>query len=110
LRRFRSKARHKIFHIPLDFTVVNVLRPNILLNLRKQVGHIHSFTKDTALALLEETGYEVLDWFYTPWAFELDSTTRKIARLNPLRRIAYPLNADATVRLLGGYSLLALAC
>lgn len=108
LRGLKSKAAYKLLHIPLDFNLINLLRPQILTNMRREIGHIHSFTRETALALLSETGYEVLDWFYTPGAIELSSTTRKMARLNPLRKLGFRINPELTVRLLGGYSLMVL--
>jgi SAM-dependent methyltransferase len=109
LRRLRPKAGLKLFHLPLDFTLINLLRPHILTEMRQSIGHIHYFTKDTALAILAETGYQGIDWFYTPWAFELGSTTRKMARLNGARRLLFHLNPDLAVRLLGGFSLMVLA-
>lgn len=39
--------------------------------MRRSVGHIHYFTKETALALLEDTGYRVIDHGYTWGATEL---------------------------------------
>ena len=109
LRRLRSKAGLKLFHIPLDFTLINLLRPHILAEMRQSIGHIHYFTKDTALAILAETGYQVIDWFYTPWAFELASTTRKMAQLNAPRRLLFHLHPDLAVRMLGGFSIMVLA-
>lgn len=109
LRHLRPKAGLKLFHIPLDYTLINLLRPNILIEMRRSIGHIHYFTKDTALAILAETGYQVIDWFYTPWAFELGSTTRKMARLNGVRRLLFHLRPDLAIRLLGGFSIMVLA-
>lgn len=109
LRKLRGKAHHKIFHIPLDFNLINLLRPQILPNMRKNIGHIHYFSKETALASLEDTGYEVVDWFYTPCAFELASTTRKIAMFNLPRRILFVLRPDLSARIFGGFSIMVLA-
>src|SRR5881275_402524 len=52
LRELRKKADYKIFHIPLDLSVQTVLRSKPILAGRDQVGHIHYFTKETALASL----------------------------------------------------------
>lgn len=108
LRALQPKARYKILHIPLDLSVQTVLRKNALLKRRDLHAHLHYFTKETALRTLEDTGYRVLDTFYTPRSNDL-GTGRVQKILNPARRSLFALNADWAVRLLGGYSLLVLA-
>jgi cyclopropane fatty-acyl-phospholipid synthase-like methyltransferase len=73
LRDLKSKSDHKIFHIPLDVSVHTVLR-GYGLKRRDLHAHLHYFTKDTALRTLEDTGYEVLDYFYTPRSIELEAS------------------------------------
>lgn len=108
LRRLRGRAVHKIFHIPLDISAQSVVRSRPILLERELVGHLHYFTKETALATLGDTGYEIIDWFYTPGALANPRST--LARLAALpRRILSRVNQDMTVRVLGGYSLLVLA-
>ena len=75
LRSIRERAEYKIIHIPLDMSVSLLLRNRLML-VRKSVGHIHYCR--TALALLEDTGYEILDYFYTP-AYQIAPKTRCIA-------------------------------
>jgi len=65
LRRLREKAAHKVFHIPLDLCVQWVLLSRPILKMRSSFGHIHYFSKETALATLKDAGYEVVDCFYT---------------------------------------------
>jgi 2-polyprenyl-3-methyl-5-hydroxy-6-metoxy-1,4-benzoquinol methylase len=108
LKALRPKAHYQVFHIPLDLSVQTVLRKNALLKRRDLYAHLHYFTKETALRTLEDTGYQVLDAFYTPRSNEL-GTERVQKLLNPARRLLFALNADWAVRLLGGYSLLVLA-
>jgi cyclopropane fatty-acyl-phospholipid synthase-like methyltransferase len=107
LRSLREKGQYKIFHIPLDISVQKVLR-GALIKLRQTFGHIHYFTKETALATLADTGYEILDYFYTASSIDLPakSFTTLLARLP--RKILYKLNKDIAVRVLGGYSLMVL--
>ncbi len=109
LRRLRERGRYKIFHIPLDLSVQTVLRGSPMLRGRSSVGHIHYFTKDTALATLKDTGYEVVDWFYTGGSLELPNRGWKANLLNLPRRVLFLVNRDLTVRVLGGFSLLVLA-
>lgn len=104
----KDKGQHKIFHIPLDLCAQTVLRKDALLKRRGMYGHLHYFTKETALEALHETGYEILDYFYTARANALGAaTTQRFLRLP--RKILFALHQDLTVRLLGGYSLLVLA-
>jgi 2-polyprenyl-3-methyl-5-hydroxy-6-metoxy-1,4-benzoquinol methylase len=109
LRRLKPKAKYKIFHIPLDLSSQSVLRGAPLLDARVKVGHIHYFTKDTALATLEETGFTILDYFYTGRSLDLASQSWKTNLLKIPRQILFSLNPDLAVRLLGGFSLIVLA-
>lgn len=108
LRELRSRAALKIFHIPLDLSVQSVLRGKPILRLRAQAGHLHYFTKETALAALHDAGYSVVDWFYTPGAIANPrSATARLATWP--RKLLSAVHQDLTVRILGGYSLLVLA-
>ncbi len=108
LRGLRAKATHKIFHIPLDLSVQWVWRRSPILLEREQAGHLHYFTKETALATLHDAGYEVVDWFYTPGAIANPRSTKARLASWP-RRLLSSVNQDLVVRILGGYSLLVLA-
>ena len=71
IRSLRSKGGYKVFHIPLDLSVQTVLRGSPLRAVREQYGHIHYFTKEIALSALKDTGYELVDYFYTHGNLEL---------------------------------------
>lgn len=108
LRNIKSKSTYKVFHIPLELSAQAVLRGSPLIKNRKTYGHIHSFTVETALQILKDTGYEISDYFYTPTSIELKakSAMNYIARFP--RKILFSINKDLAVRMLGGYSLLVL--
>lgn len=108
LRKLKDKAEFKIYHIPLDMSVQNVLRSHPIIDGRKTVGHIHYFSKETALESLKDTGHEIIDYFYTPGTLVLpnQSWRSKLAKIP--RKVAYAINQDLAVRILGGYSLLVL--
>jgi SAM-dependent methyltransferase len=113
LRLLRDKASAFVFHIPLDMNAQALLR-DAQIELRHQVGHLHYFSKATALHTLEDCGYRVIDWHYTAAALELEGQSRpansvRTRTANLMRRIAFPALPDLTVKLLGGYSLLVLA-
>jgi len=109
LKRIKAFAQYKILHIPLDLSVQSVLRSTPILSQREGVGHIHYFYKHTALATLEDCGYEIVDYKYTASRLELpnQSLTSKLMRLP--RKLAFGLDQDLAVRVLGGYSLLVVA-
>lgn len=109
LRKFRKKGHYKLFHIPLDLSVQTILRASPITNARQSAGHIHYFTKETALAALSDTGYEVLDYFYTNSSLDLASAGWRSALRNLPRKILFPINQDLTVRILGGFSLIVLS-
>jgi Methyltransferase domain len=113
LRIIREKAEYKIFHIPLDISIQKVLL-NIPIRRRKSFGHIQYFMKETAIATLEDTGYEIVDLFYTSEL--LDSSPKsfylffgkwglKLSR----KLLGAIFNEDLAVRFLGGHSLMVLA-
>lgn len=108
VRDVRSRAKQKLFHIPLDLSVQAVLRKNGLLLRRDHHAHLHYFTKETALRTLTDVGYTLVDYFYTPRCIELgDLFVQKIARIP--RKLSFAAFPDLTVRVLGGYGLLVLA-
>ena len=109
LRALRPLGKRVIFHFPLDLSAQTVLRPDGLLATRRAYGHLHYFTKEVILKLLQETGYTVLDWAYTPESLEQPSTElrRSLARLP--RQVVYAINHDLAAHLLGGFRFIVLA-
>jgi SAM-dependent methyltransferase len=99
----------KVFHIPLDISVQSLIRMWPILNLRESVGHIHYFTMDTAIALLRDCGYKIIDWRYTASRLELPDQALSSRVVAPVRKLLHSIIPDLTVRILGGYSLLVLA-
>lgn len=108
LRGLRGKASVTVFHIPLDLTVLGLLRGTMLRS-RRDVGHLHYFTPETALATLTDCGFRVVDSCFTPAFRDRPGQTVK-ARLARLpRTLLYALSPRALALWLGGVSLLVLA-
>lgn len=107
LRSIRERAEYKIIHIPLDMSVSLLVR-NRLMVVRKSVGHIHYFSKPTALALLEDTGYQILDYFYTP-AYQIAPKDPVHRAMGAVRSLTMKVASDFTSMMLGGCPLLVLA-
>lgn len=108
LRKLRDKAEYKVFHIPLDMSVNSVLRMKPILHARDKVGHLHYFSKETVLATMKDTGYEVIDYFYT--SGPLNRTPRAIEHKFRLADIIkghiFTNFPNSWVRLFGGSMML----
>lgn len=109
IRECRSKSTYVVYHIPLDLHVSSALRDSFL-SVREAIGHLHYFSRSTALASLEDTGHTILDTMLTPGALELAKLHPSIKRsiANIPRRAVGTFSQNASSRLFGGYSLLAL--
>jgi hypothetical protein len=107
LRGLRQKSTYQVFHIPLEITISAILR-NTMISSRDSVGHLHYFTKETALAALKDSGYEIIDFFYTPSFDDLPSKTLKSKMAKIPRKLLYTLSPELMVKLLGGCSLIVL--
>ena len=107
---YADKADLLLFHIPLDLSAQSVFRESPLLYVRNKVGHIHYYTRNRALALIEECGLQVISARFTDAAFSSPQKTWRTSLANVFRRMAYlVIGKDAAVRLLGGETLLVLA-
>jgi SAM-dependent methyltransferase len=112
LEALRKKASWFIFHIPLDFSVGSAKRKSAtILKMREQYGHLHYFTKETALATLADTGYQVVDYFYTD---DLEMAEKPPKGLRPrlgyeARKLMFRRNPDLAAFIFASYNLLVLA-
>ena len=57
LKSLTDKARYFLFNIPLDLSVRSILLKNYL-GTRARYGHLHYFTRESALATLNYCGFE----------------------------------------------------
>jgi len=110
IKKASTKAAYKIFHIPLDMSAFSILT-NYPIGARKKVGHLHYYMRDTALATITDCNMEIVDWFYTPGAFEISNKDLTLFSkfINVLRRLFYRISPDFTVKAFGGFSLMVLA-
>jgi len=108
MRAIRKIAKNTVFHFPLDLSVQAVIRRDGLLKRRRDHDHIHYFTRDTVLAALADTGYQVLDCLFAPRSNEIGpNLVQKLFRLP--RSALFALHQEFAVRTLGGYSIMILA-
>jgi len=109
IRSLKDKSRYKIFHVPLDISAQSVFREKHFERARREVGHIHYFTKFTAIETLKSCGYKIIDAFYTKSSLERDSPSL----LNSLfarvpREVLFKINQDFAAKLMGGFSVMIL--
>jgi SAM-dependent methyltransferase len=108
LRGLHGRAKYNIFNIPLDMSVRKVLF-NVPMLRRRQFGHIHYFMKETAIATLTETGFQIADWSYVSMDLDTPSKSFPVALAKILLKTAKLISPEMSVRILGGHSLMVLA-
>ncbi len=111
LDELRGLAPWFVFHIPLDLNVYNLVRPSRFERLRHESGHLHYFDRNTALATLEQCGYEPVAHRFTP-AFDapvVESAGRTAHLMATMRRWGSRVSPSLTSTALGGLPLLVLA-
>jgi SAM-dependent methyltransferase len=98
------------FNIPLEMNLLHILANRHVHN-RKRIGHLHYFSRATALATLSDCGFNVLDSFYTYPGLHMPHTSRSLLKqLAKIPRAAlYLAPGGLGEKLLGGASLLVLA-
>ena len=90
--------------IPLELSASSILR-NTPLESRKSVGRLLYFTAESALATLEETGLEIIDYNLTSGEIDLyrQHPSLKTAIANVPQWLVSKFSAPLTARLFGGF-------
>jgi SAM-dependent methyltransferase len=109
LDAIKGRAKYFVFHFPLDLSAASVLREKPLLNSRFKVGHIHYFTKELALAILRDAGFNIMHYQYTNAYLKGPGRSLKTRIAALPRRLICTFGIDFGVRLLGGETLIVLA-
>jgi cyclopropane fatty-acyl-phospholipid synthase-like methyltransferase len=107
-RRLADHADHVVFHIPLDLSAQALLRGYTFSKARKEIGHLHYFTKDTALDTVRDAGYDVIDWSYTYTQSESPGRSLRVRLADIPRRLTRLFAEDLAIRALGGCSVVVL--
>ena len=107
LRALRGRGERVILNIPLDLTALSLVRGK-LAEWREQLGHLHYFTRQSAIASVRHAGYEIDDAFYG-WHTIDRPAGRRAALMAVPRRALMRVNEDLSQTLLGGASLVLLA-
>jgi len=107
LESLRTKASNFIFYVPLDLSCRSLLRPKLLKEQRESSGNIHYFSKEMVMWMMEDAGYEIVDWYYAKPIGDVDKAKGLNTKIRKtVRNISFFLSKEKAVRWWGGYSLL----
>ena len=110
LDKISKKSKYILFNIPLDLNLLILLRQNtIYKDTYNKVGHIHHFTKGTALLAIKHAGLNIVDAIYAKHRLKRKSLTTKGKFLFIPQLLLDMLNEDIASSILGGASLVVLA-
>jgi len=109
LKNCRTKANYKIFHIPLDLSAFSVLN-NSIIEGRRNLGHVHYFSFQSAVACLKDTGHVIMDCFYTDVGsyYREQSPTLKNIIANLPRKMTSFFSVALASKIFGRYSIIIL--
>jgi hypothetical protein len=105
LRKIKPKSEYKIIQIPLEINLFHLIK-NSFSTFRDSVGHLHFFNDQMVFRILKETGYALVDYFYTDY-LEFPNQPLLYRFLGVGRNLIFRLNKSLGTRL-GGYSLMVL--
>lgn len=107
LRDCRHLADHFVFHVPLEISALSVVAGR-LGNSRGTVGHLHVFTRRTALDALRDCGFVPCHEVYTKSGWD-GADRRRWSPSSIVRRVSFRISPLLTERWTGGLSLLVVA-
>jgi SAM-dependent methyltransferase len=100
-------GRRVVFRLPLDLSVLDLVRPRRLIAARRRYGHLRAWTRATALATLADAGFMVrYEAFHR---VDPPTSTPRRRLVDRARRTLFALAPRTTVLLLGGFSLVVAA-
>lgn len=110
LEALRERASWFVFHIPLEISLQSTCGDAATIReMRSRYGHLHHFTKETALAALTGTGYDVVDHFYTDDWHRSPPKRLRHRVCYEVRRLMSRWTPDLAARVFHGFNLLVLA-
>ena len=112
LTKLKDKGNFFLFNIPLEISLFSMIRKkNTFKHSFENVGHLHFYTKKTALLTLENIGFEILNCNLVNNRFEEFKNNKKITSLliNIPQYIVEKVSQNLACSIFGGYSLVVLA-
>jgi 2-polyprenyl-3-methyl-5-hydroxy-6-metoxy-1,4-benzoquinol methylase len=112
LKSVRNNGKYFLFNIPLEISFLSLIRnKNIFKHSYDEVGHLHFYTKKTAIITLEHCGFKILDCIYAKNRFQEIKNSLRLKKLliSIPQYILDKFNEDLACNIFGGYSLIVLA-
>lgn len=109
LNKLRPNSNLVVLHIPVDISVHSTLKKTFYSYAISTVGHLHFFTKESLIPILEHYGFEILDYNFTAGGIERISGTLSSRIGKFVRIISKIFGENIGSKIMGGYSLLILA-
>jgi SAM-dependent methyltransferase len=112
LKKLLNRSKYFLFNIPLDISLISLIRKNIFKKKFNDVGHIHFYSKYSVLLKLEYCGYKIIDNIYAK--NRLDDFLKKKNSVKkflilPFQFLLDMVNEDLACAIFGGYSLVVIA-
>jgi hypothetical protein len=112
LKKLLNQSKYFLFNIPLDISLISLIRKNIFRQKFNDVGHIHFYSKYSILLQLEYCGYQIIDNIYAKNRLEYFSKKKfsiKSFLILPFQFLFDLINEDLACAIFGGYSLVVMA-
>ena len=112
LKKLHNQSKYFLFNIPLDISLISLIRKNIFRQKFNDVGHIHFYSKYSILLKLEYCGYQIIDNIYAKNRLEHFSKKEfsiKKFLILPFQFLLDLINEDLACTIFGGYSLVVMA-
>ncbi|MEI6184208.1 MAG: class I SAM-dependent methyltransferase [Bacteroidota bacterium] len=106
LEKINNKGKYTLFHIPLDMCLWSLFREKMLIESKERVGHIHNFTEDFIISILQDKGYKIIDKIYTEPLLKERKLKRTI--IHSIRHLLFSINKRFCTKTIGGYSVMIL--
>ncbi|MEI8061220.1 MAG: class I SAM-dependent methyltransferase [Candidatus Berkelbacteria bacterium] len=108
-RKLKTNSNLVILHIPVDVSIYSFFRKTFYSRSINSVGHLHFFTKESLLSIIEHYGFEILDYNYTAPGIEKISGTLNSKIGKYVRIVTKIFGTNVSSKIMCGYSLLILA-
>lgn len=105
LRNCKKISSYQIFRIPLELNSYSIFTNNFIKN-RKKYGHIHHFNTDIIINILEEQGFQILDYHFDETNFKDSSIKAKL--IFPFKYLVKIINRKLAENIFGGSFLVIL--
>jgi predicted TPR repeat methyltransferase len=114
LQGIKKEFTYQLFNIPLDLSVRTLLT-NGPIGARNAFGHLHFFYDKLALRILEDNGFDVIDYFYTDNISFEGSKQKGITKgiyffKSIISRVSRLLIGQSKTSVIFGYSSLTVLC